>query len=187
MPPNPIESTSTIEPDGLTAPAAPTGGSRIARLSLGIIRWFSPLRAWRDLKLAQSARKNFAAGLAIGVFIACLPVYGLQTVLSLYAARRFSIHPLSVIAGSQLSAPPIGPVLSVASIIIGHVLIFGKVPHIPNWHNIQLPRMSLAVFETLVASWVVGGILLGIALAGLTYAIAGVALRLMFARSQCKP
>ena len=147
-----------------------------------LIFWLSPVRAWRELKLAQTARKNFAAGLAVGVFIACIPVYGLQTILGLYTARRFSLHPLSVIAGSQLSAPPIGPVLSIVSIIVGRVLMTGKVPQISNWHNPQLPRMSLAVFNSIFISWVVGGILLGAVLALITYVLAALALRLMFAR-----
>ena len=73
--------------------------------------WMSPFRIWRELRLAETARRDFAAGLAIGVFIACVPLYGLQTILGLFAARRLSLHPLPILAGSQLSAPPFAPVL----------------------------------------------------------------------------
>jgi uncharacterized protein (DUF2062 family) len=180
------QSTPTLEPDRSGPVPSPRRGNRVARFCWRIFQWFSPLRAWRELKLTPSARKNFAAGLAIGVFIACIPVYGLQTILSLYAARRFSLHPLSVVTGSQLSAPPVGPVLSVASIILGHALIFRSIPHIPNWHNIQLPRMSLAVFNTVVVSWIVGGIVLGIVLGFVTYALAAISLRIVFARARVR-
>ncbi len=177
-----MPSTSTLESDRAEGEPAPKRGSWVSRVVRRLIFWFSPVRAWRELKLAQTARKNFAAGLAVGVFIACIPLYGLQTILSLYTARRFSLHPLSVIAGSQLSAPPIGPVLSIVSIIAGRFLITGKVPHIADWRNPQLPRMSLAVFNSIFVSWMLGGILLGVALALVTYLLAVVVLRLMFAQ-----
>jgi uncharacterized protein (DUF2062 family) len=178
------QSTSALEPHHPKHVPSPWRGNRVAQLTWRIIQWFSPLRAWRELKLAQHARKSFAAGLGLGVFIACVPVYGFQTILSLYAARRFSLHPLSVITGSQLSAPPVGPVVSVASIVLGHMLVFRTIPHIPDWHNLQLPRMSPGVFGSLVISWLVGGVLLGAALGFLTYAIAAIALRLAFARQK---
>jgi uncharacterized protein (DUF2062 family) len=180
----PMQSTSTLEPNGGGAQPPPRRGGRVSRLIWRLIFWFSPLRAWRELKLAQTARKNFAAGVAVGVFIACVPVYGFQTLLSLYAARRLSLHPLSVIAGSQLSAPPIGPVLSIFSIVVGRFVITGRVPHIPNWRNPQLPHMSFAVFNSIFTSWMLGGILLGFGLAIIAYFLARVALRLLFAREQ---
>ena len=181
------QSTSTLEPQPPRHVPSPWRGSRVAQFSWRIIQWFSPLRAWRELKLAQHARKSFAAGLGIGVFIACVPVYGFQTILSLYAAKRLSLHPLSVIAGSQLSAPPVGPVVSVASIVLGHMLVFHTIPHIPDWHNPQMPRMSLAVFNSVVISWVVGGIVMGIVLGFLTFAVAAISLRVMFARQKTTP
>jgi len=179
-----MASTSTLESERAEGEAAPKRGRWASRVTWRLIFWFSPVRAWRELKLARTARKNFATGLAVGVFIACIPVYGLQTILSLYTARRFSLHPLSVVAGSQLSAPPIGPVLSIVSIIAGRFLITGKVPHIANWRDAQLPRMSLAVFDSIFVSWMLGGILLGAVLALVTYLIAVVVLRLMFARNE---
>jgi uncharacterized protein (DUF2062 family) len=148
-----------------------------------LLHWFSPWRAWRELKVGEAARKNFAAGLAIGVFIACLPIYGLQTVLCLYAARKFSLHPLSVVAGSQLSAPPIGPVIGVVSIVLGHAMITGQIPDFTHWNIHQMPAMSVRVVNSFVVSWIIGGIVLGAVLAGVVYLIFSVMLKLMFRRS----
>ncbi len=146
--------------------------------------WLSPFRAWRELRISQAERRNFAAGLAIGAFIACLPIYGLQTILSLYAARRLALHPLSVVAGSQLSAPPLGPLLSFLSLVLGHALLTGKLPDLTHWHTVQLPAMSVAVFNAFFLSWVVGGVVLGVVLAGIIYAATSVTFRLMFRRAQ---
>ena len=151
-----------------------------------LLHWFSPWRAWRELKVGETARKNFAVGLAIGVFIACLPIYGLQTVLCLYAARKFSLHPLSVVAGSQLSAPPIGPVLGVVSIVLGHTLITGQVPALTHWNIHQMPAMSVRVINSFVISWIIGGIVLGAVLAGVVYVLFSVMLKIMFRKSSAQ-
>jgi uncharacterized protein (DUF2062 family) len=145
-----------------------------------LLHWFSPWRAWRELKVGETARKNFAVGVAIGVFIACLPIYGFQTVLCLYAARKFALHPLSVVAGSQMSAPPMGPILSVVSIVLGHALITGQMPDWRHWHMNQMPTMTLQVIYSLGISWVLGGVILGVVLSGVIYTIFSIMLKLMF-------
>jgi uncharacterized protein (DUF2062 family) len=147
-----------------------------------LLHWFSPWRAWRELKVGETARRNFAVGLAIGVFIACLPIYGLQTVLCLYAARKFALHPLSVVAGSQLSAPPMGPVLSVVSIVLGHSIITGQMPDLTHWRSYQMPTMSMHVVNSFLISWIIGGVILGMVLSGVIYVIFSIMLKIMFRR-----
>jgi uncharacterized protein (DUF2062 family) len=152
----------------------------VGRAFRRFFHWLSPFRAWRELRAGQPARRDFAAGLAVGAFIACLPIYGLQTVLSLYAARRLALHPLSVVTGSQLSAPPLGPVLAFVSLVLGHALISGKLPDLTDWRTHHLPAMSLAVFNSLFISWIVGGVVLGAVLAVIIYVISSLAFRLIF-------
>lgn len=138
------------------------------------------------MRAGQAARRDFARGLAVGAFIACLPLYGLQSILSLYAARRLALHPLSVLAGSQLSAPPLGPVISFVSLAVGYVVISGKVPDLSHWHTVQLPPISFTVFNSILVSWFVGGAILGVVLGGIIYAMASVSLHLMFRRGQSR-
>lgn len=149
-----------------------------------IWEWMNPFRIWREVRLAENARRDFAAGLAIGVFIACVPLYGLQTILGFFAARRLSLHPLPILAGTQLSAPPIAPALTVVSVVLGHAMISGKLPHISDWHITHWPAVSMATVNSFVVSWLIGGVLLGLVLAGITYAIAFAAMKLLFRRTR---
>jgi uncharacterized protein len=183
------ESTITVERElsgdsgGAVTPIgneirSPFAGFKV--VSLKIWNWMSPVRVWRELKLAETARRDFAAGLAIGVFIACVPLYGFQTVLSLFAARRFSLHPLPILAGSQLSAPPFAPALAVASVALGQAAISGKLPHLADWHFHHWPAFSMAAMNSFVVSWLIGGAVLGVLLAMITYMIAFTMMKLVF-------
>jgi uncharacterized protein (DUF2062 family) len=136
-----------------------------------LTRWLSPMRAWRDLRRQQAARGEFAAGLAIGVFIACLPAYGLQSVLSLLAARKFNLNPLSVLAGSQLSIPPISPFLILSSLALGHLLLHGSLPHLENWAAVRASVLTPAILRAFLLDWIIGGILLGLVLSVLAYVL----------------
>jgi len=145
--------------------------------------WLSPIRVWREICRGETARRDLAAGLAIGVFIACVPLYGLQTVLCFFAARRMSLHPLPVIAGSQLSAPPFAPALTFASVVLGHAVISRKLTGLTNWHVMHWAKFSMAGLNSFVLAWLIGGILLGLILAGITYAIAYATMHLVFNRA----
>jgi uncharacterized protein (DUF2062 family) len=158
------------------------------RMIRRVLDWMSPFRVWREVRVGgQSARRDFAAGLGIGVFIACIPVYGLQTVLSLFAARRLKLHPLPVIAGSQLSAPPIAPALMVGSVALGRAILTGKLPHLADWHVGHWPAVSMAAVNSFVASWLIGGAILGVVLAFITYLTAWGAMHLMFRGGGLQP
>lgn len=131
--------------------------------------WLNPARAWRQLRQSEVARTEIAAGLAVGVFIANLPAYGLQSVLSLYTARRLHLHPLPVFLGSNLSTPPIGPLLIFAAINLGHLLLHGSFialadvdPRRAGWSAIVGPRLL---------EWSLGAVLLGFVMSVATFAL----------------
>jgi uncharacterized protein (DUF2062 family) len=192
------ESTSSLTCD---APEIPDEGmdrragaySDIKSACRRALDWMSPFRIWRELRMMQTARRDFAAGLAVGVFIACVPLYGLQTILGLFAARRLSLHPLPVLAGTQLSAPPIAPALAVVSVVLGHALLSGTLPHpadwhvahwhIMHWHMSQFPGVSMTTVFSFLASWFVGGAVIGLLLAAITYITTSSAMRLLFRRA----
>jgi glycosyltransferase involved in cell wall biosynthesis len=73
-----------------------------------------PIAGWRHLRATPKARNEFAGGLALGVFFACLPLYGVQGVLSFITARLLRLNRLSAVAGSQISTPPLSAVLIAA-------------------------------------------------------------------------
>jgi uncharacterized protein (DUF2062 family) len=126
--------------------------------------WFNPWRAWRQVRDTEKGRQQFAVALAIGVFIANLPAYGFQTLLSLYAARRFRMHPLPVVVGSHLSTPPVGPVLIVAGIAVGHLMLRGEMPDLR-----QVQASNMGYWGSLLVEWIVGSVVVGGVLAGVTY------------------
>jgi uncharacterized protein (DUF2062 family) len=134
-----------------------------------LAHWLSPFRAWRELRKAHTARSEFARGLAIGVFIACLPAYGVQSFLGLFAARRLNLNPLSVLTGTQLSWPPITPILIFLSVGIGHLLLHGSLPRIEGWTELKASMMSAVTVKMWIGDWILGGFLLGLVLGILTY------------------
>ena len=87
----------------------------------------------------RSTAPEFAAALAVGVFVANLPVYPFQTALCLYLARRLHLNPLAVLAGSQISTPPVGLALIAAAIYTGHLLLHGSFPILPDLGAARMP------------------------------------------------
>jgi uncharacterized protein (DUF2062 family) len=140
------------------------------RLALG----FRPVALWRRLRTAPRARNEFAAGLAVGVFFSCVPIYGAQGVASILAARAMRVNRLSALAGSQLSTPPLNALLISISLLAGHVLLHGSWPAI--WHAPGSSLRPLSVVRAVLLDWTVGGVLLGAVLGCLTYWVARVTL-----------
>jgi uncharacterized protein (DUF2062 family) len=147
-----------------------------ARLtSLALLDWISPARAWRQLRREETGAHEMASGLAVGVFIGNLPLYGVQTILSLFAARKLRLHPLSVVAGSHISTPPVGPMLVALAIGVGHFLLHGKWLEMPAWQSTWLGWMDL--FGRVMLEWSVGAVIVGMALAAATFVLAHTLLR----------
>lgn len=141
------------------------------------IQWISPLRAWREVRDNPKQRKRFAAGLATGVFIANLPLYGIQSALSLLTARWFKLSPLSVLAGSHIATPPIGPLLVAMAIFVGHLLLQRELPDLNDFNPQVIGYFGL--IRSVLLEWVLGGILCGAVLAVATYLIAMLFIRMV--------
>ena len=80
----------------------------------------------RLLRLNNSPQE-IALGIAIGVFIGILPVYGLHTVLAVIAA--ILVRPANKIAiflGTSISLPPTVPPITWAGYEIGRLILKGK-------------------------------------------------------------
>ncbi len=135
----------------------------------GLWNWLNPATAWRQLRQSEVARTEIAAGLAVGVFIANLPAYGFQSVLSLYTARRLHLHPLPVLLGSHLSTPPVGPLLIGMAITLGHLMLHGS---LPAWADYDPRRAGWwAMLKPLLLEWSLGALLLGFVMSVLTFVL----------------
>jgi uncharacterized protein (DUF2062 family) len=151
------------------------------KIWLRLARWLSPIRAWRDLQCDPKEHSRFATAFAVGVFIANLPLYGVQTLLSLFVAKRFRLSPVPLIAGSSISTPPLGPLLIAAAIAIGHCCVHGSWPQIKNFD----PRTVgyLALVKSLLLEWTIGGIICGTVLAIASYGLLRLLLQWMPVRT----
>ena len=82
------------------------------------------------LKL-HNAPSEIALGVAIGVFIAILPVYGLHTILVIIAAfllRRANI--VAMLVGTNISLPPTVPFITWAGYSIGRLMLGETYPYL---------------------------------------------------------
>jgi uncharacterized protein (DUF2062 family) len=146
--------------------SSPRGrGSRVRTL----VEWLDPRRLVRDVREQRLGAQEAATGVALGVFIGNLPIYGLQTVTSLYAARRLHLHPIPVIAGSHVSTPPLGPVLIGVAVGVGHWLLHGQWLTLPQWQA-TWREWGRAMGGVLI-DWSVGSVLVGLVLALISFIV----------------
>ena len=139
------------------------------KIWMRLAHWINPGRAWDDLRCDPKGSARFATAFAAGVFIANLPLYGVQTLLSLYLAKRLRLNPLSVVAGSSISTPPLGPLLIAAAIGIGHGCLYGKFPQLASFDPRTVGYLSL--MKSMALEWAIGGIICGIVLASGSYCV----------------
>ena len=96
------------------------------------------------------------------MLLGCSPLLGLQTVLCLVFAQLFKLNKLAVIAGLQISTPPITPLVIIAAIQLGNFLLHGS------WLGLSLQMVKDTPVKELTIrffySFALGGTVLGLAL-----------------------
>jgi uncharacterized protein (DUF2062 family) len=147
----------------LISPTLPPPRQRLRSSFKDWMSWLSPLELWRQVRHDAEDRMSIAAGVTLGAFIACLPAYGYQTILAIYMSRRLHLHPVAAILGTNLSTPPIGQGIWLASIWLGHLLTAGQWLRLSDLDFSQLAMPAIA--GRLLLEWVLGSVLIGLALA----------------------
>lgn len=135
-----------------------------------LMRWFNPVRAWREVRHDPEGRQRFAFGLAVGVFISNFPVYGIHTLLALYAAKKLKLHPVPMVVGSHLSTPPLTAPLVILSIAFGHLTLYGKWPSLSSYHTDTWGEY-VHLLQSVLGQFVIGSLIFGAILAAATYGI----------------
>jgi uncharacterized protein len=122
-----------------------------------------------DLLKSNNTPHEIAFGVAIGVFIGVMPVYGLHFFLVLlFAFILPDINKIAMLAGSNISIPPAIPLISWVSYNIGR-LILGNACPVLAWASLKrlkyndIPEMYYPLF--------LGSIILGIVCAVMFYFI----------------
>ena len=153
------------------------GASPRHSLPRQFLHWLNPVTAWRQVRHTEGARVRFSLGFAVGIFIANLPIYGLQSLTGLFVARKFRLSPLSVFAGVNVSVPPIGPIMIACGIAIGHLILHGSLPH---WQNYHLNAGNLhQVLLPTIAEWLLGSVIFGAISGAVCFVVMDVMLRLV--------
>lgn len=159
--------------------AIATTGNRKRSWWKRILAWFDPRELIRNARRDRVSQMSVAAGLGVGVFVANLPVYPVQTLVAVYLAKRLHLHPVSTVAGSQLAFPPIGLALIFAAIYLGHLVLTGEPPAWSDFHG--LGSLSFAEIRQLMheyfLSWWIGGVAIGSVLGLATFALGIFALK----------
>jgi uncharacterized protein (DUF2062 family) len=152
------------------------------RLHRKLLDWLNPVEAWRQARRDRVGREAFAAGLALGAFIGNLPTYGLHAFIGLYAARRLHVHPVPVVIGTNISTPPLGPVLNAAAIVVGHLILHRSLPSAGdyNFHDMGF----LGVLRRMLLEWVIGSPIIGLVCTFFVFVISNRLLKLAAAKDQ---
>lgn len=114
----------------------------------------------RLLKL-NNTPPEIALGVAIGVFIAILPVYGFHTILVVIAAivvRR--ANKIAILAGTNISLPPTVPFITWAGYEIGRVILKGRFEPLrwPDFKGITFQKIISHYQPLFLGSLILGGI-----------------------------
>lgn len=135
-------------------------------------RWIRRLReAVRTLLRAHLAPGEIGRAVFVGVFIGCLPLYGLHLALCVATAGALRLNQALVYAAAHVSNPLIAPLLIAAEIVIGELLRYGRLP--PGPAELSGPAWEMvARGGDLFLSCLLGSLVLGPALGALLGALA---------------
>ncbi|MEM6458172.1 MAG: DUF2062 domain-containing protein [Planctomycetota bacterium] len=144
-----------------------------------VLRWVDPRELVRAARRDRVGQMSVAAGLALGVFVANLPLYPVQTLVALYVARRLHLHPVSTVVGSQAAFPPLGLMLIFAAVYLGRLVLTGAPPA---WSDFAgLGSLGFAELRQLLhgyfLAWWIGGVAIGAAMGLIAFGVALLLLR----------
>ena len=122
------------------------------------------LRALCDHLLQEHASPGrLAVAVAVGVVLGCSPFFGLHFWIGLGLALLLRLNKVAVFVGSQISIPPLAPLIGFASVQLGALALSG------GFVRLELGDFTLKNLPTLLSqfllAWLVGGVLVGVALA----------------------
>jgi len=109
---------------------------------------------------AHHAPHEIALGIAIGSFIAVLPLYGLHTILCVVAIILIpKANKIAVFLGTNISLPPTIPTITWTAYDIGRLLLADK--HYPplSWEyvrNFKIARLSEFYYPLFIGSLILG-------------------------------
>ena len=121
-----------------------------------------PLQSLRSLLTENSSPGRLGAAVGVGVAVGATPLFGLHTITILFVAGFFRLNKVVAVAASNLCMPPLVPALCIE---LGHYLRHGQ------WlTEFSLQTLGYQGLQRLW-EWLLGSLLLGPLLGGLSAAI----------------
>lgn len=150
-----------------------------------LARWLSP-RRMRDMARGDpESRRRLSASVGFGLFMAAAPIYGVKTVVCVWVAARFRLHPLPVLAVSSLSTPPAGLAFVGLSVCVGSLLLHGRLPDVA-WAGLT-GASRWSTMNDWLAEWLLGSLAAGVGLGAAGYLAMRVLLRMRGAGAPREP
>jgi uncharacterized protein len=106
---------------------------------------------------------EIALGVALGIFVAFIPLFGTHTITAIALASLLRVNTLIVLLSTQISNPVTFPFQLFLSAEIGSLILHGKFLEIKFSHEIG-PLIGHYLLPIII-----GGIILGIAGSGISY------------------
>jgi uncharacterized protein (DUF2062 family)/SAM-dependent methyltransferase len=122
-------------------------------------------RVFRDLRTEGAGAVREPAAVALGIFIGCLPLYGLHTVICWALGYALRLNRLKMYLASNISNPLVAPWLIVAEVQTGAWLRRGAL-HPLSFESIASTGIAVFFLDALAGSLLVGGVLAVLAATG---------------------
>jgi uncharacterized protein (DUF2062 family) len=124
--------------------------------------WVARLRTtFHETLRANLTPERIGLAVGVGVFIGCLPIYGLHVFVGIAVARWLELNQGLVFLSTNISNPLFAPFLVSAQIAVGELLRHG---HIRPLHEVAPERTEWGWAVgggDLVVSWIVGSLVVG--------------------------
>lgn len=107
-----------------------------------------------DILQTNDTKEIKAASLALGIFIGIIPVWGFQSFLAIFLAAVFRLNKTLSFIGSNISIPPMIPLVVWLSLKIGAVLIPSNHSLSFDYQTTSLQSIKLHLTQYLVGSFI---------------------------------
>jgi len=151
--------------------------------SLKTSRWFQPLRQLAATLLTEHLDPRHAAAAVFwGVFIANVPIYGLQTVAIIGLAALLKLNKPLAVAATFVNNPFLQPFLVVSAFDLGHFILTGRFVRFPFTGHLSDLKPQLGGWLMGSVAWLIGSVVMGVLLGAVGAGAAFLLFRMRSAR-----
>lgn len=127
-------------------------------------------RGIHALSMIQGEPRNIAKGLALGIFVGMTPTMGIQMLIAGFFAALFKWSPISAMMGVWITTPATAPVIYGTTYIVGaKVYMYYTGYRLPLRFRLRDLSDTLAKTPKIFSALTIGGVLLGLPLAIVSY------------------